>query len=67
MNLKEIFLPYCIVWLGMLFLVISYLLEHFKLNRLLQPKKVLVVHFLKNNLYLKKIFALRSKVMKFLR
>jgi hypothetical protein len=32
-----------------------------------QPKKALVVHFLKNNLYIFKIVASRSTVMTFLR
>jgi hypothetical protein len=52
---------------GMLFLVILYLLEHFKIKLIIASNKSLVMHFLKKNLYFKKIVALRSKVITFLR
>jgi hypothetical protein len=50
MNLKAIFFPYYIISWKMLFLVISYLLEHFEVKYAAATKKALVVHFLKNNL-----------------
>jgi hypothetical protein len=56
-----------IVCLEMLFLVILYLLKHFKVKYAAATKKALVVHFLKNNLYFQKMVALRSKIMTFLR
>jgi hypothetical protein len=47
MNLKEIFFPYYIVYLGMLFLVILYLLEHFKVKYAAASNKSLVSAFFK--------------------
>ena len=46
MNLKEIFFPYYIVCLKMLFLVIVYLLEHFKVKYAIASNKSLVSAFL---------------------
>jgi hypothetical protein len=46
MNFKEIFFPY-IVWLWMLFLVILYLLEHFKVKMAPISNKILLSAFRK--------------------
>jgi hypothetical protein len=45
MNFKEIFFSYYIVWLWMLFLVILYLLEHFKVKMAAVYNKSLVSAF----------------------
>jgi hypothetical protein len=45
MNFKEIFFPYYIVWLWMLFLVILNLLEHFKVKYAQKSNKSLVSAF----------------------
>jgi hypothetical protein len=47
MNFKEIFFPYYIVWLWMLFLVILYLLEHFKVKYVQKSNKSLISAFCK--------------------
>ena len=47
MNFKEIFFPYYIVWLWMLFLVILYLLEHFKVKYAQKSNKSLINAFCK--------------------
>jgi formate-dependent nitrite reductase membrane component NrfD len=47
MNFKEIFFPYYIVWLWMLFLVILYLLEHVKVKYVQKSNKSLVSAFCK--------------------
>jgi hypothetical protein len=47
MNLKEIFFPYYIVCLEMLFLVILYLLEHFEVKYVAATKKNFGSAFLK--------------------
>jgi hypothetical protein len=57
-NFKEIFFPYYIEWLWMLFLVILYLFGHFKVKYAQKSNKSLVsaffkekVIFLKNNCF----------------
>jgi hypothetical protein len=45
-NFKGIFFPYYIVWLWMLFLVILYLLEHFKVKMFVVSNKGLGSAFL---------------------
>jgi hypothetical protein len=45
MNFKEIFFPYYVVWLWMLFLVILYLLEYFKVKYAQKSNKSLVSAF----------------------
>jgi hypothetical protein len=47
MNLKEIFFPYYIVCLGMLFLMVLYLFKHFKVKYAIAFDKSLVSVFLK--------------------
>jgi hypothetical protein len=66
MNFKEIFFPYYIVWLWMLFFVILYLLEYFKVKYAQKSNKSLV-YFVKKNLYFLKIVGLRNKVVTFFR
>jgi hypothetical protein len=45
MNFKEIFFPYYIVWLWMMFSMISYLFEHFKVKYAQKSNKSLVSVF----------------------
>jgi hypothetical protein len=54
MNFKEIFFPYYIVWLWMLFLVILYLLKHFKVKYAQKSNKSLVNAFRKEKFIFKK-------------
>jgi hypothetical protein len=48
MNFKKTFFPYYIVCLWMLFLVILYLFEHFKVKLVAVPNNSLYSVFLKN-------------------
>jgi hypothetical protein len=63
MNFKEIFFPYYIVWLWMLFLVILYLFEHFKVKYAQKSNKSLISTFRKKKIIFFKIVGLRSKVV----
>jgi hypothetical protein len=52
MNFTKILFPFYIVWLRMLFLVIVYLLERFKVKLIdVSNKNAYVVHFLMKSLY----------------
>jgi hypothetical protein len=53
-NFKEFFFPYYIVWLWMLFLVVLYLLKHFKVKLAAVFNKSLYSAFLKEKFNLKK-------------
>ena len=67
MNFKEIFFLYYIVWIWMLFLVILYLFEHFKVKIIAVYNKSLVSAFHNKNSYLLKIVSLKNKVVTFFR
>jgi hypothetical protein len=54
MDFKEIFFPYHIAWLWMMFLVILYLLEHFKVKYAQKSNKSLVSALYKEKLLFKK-------------
>jgi hypothetical protein len=62
MNFKEIFFPYHIVWLKKMFLMILYLLEHFKVKYAQKSNKNLGSTFRIEKLLFKKIVFLRGKV-----
>jgi hypothetical protein len=51
-NFKEIFFPYYLVWLWMLFLVILYLFEHFKVKLVAVFNKSLRSIFFKEKNYI---------------
>jgi hypothetical protein len=59
--------PYYIVWLWMLFLVILYLLEHFKVRIIVVSNKSLHSAFRKEKFIFLKIVVLRNKVVTFFR